>query len=107
MEGIRWLFDNPFNHTHSMLTLLSIVGVLSVGFALFARRMEWMGAAALVAFIGSFGFFLTFTILHRFGPLSLMGLGMMFIAGVMVALPTVGVIRVLMRWLGGKSAKAD
>lgn len=65
-----------------------------------------MGAAAMVTMVGSFSCVL-FTITHRFGPLSLMGLGMLFIMVMMIALPVLGVIPAVLRWLGLKPGHAQ
>jgi hypothetical protein len=107
VDWLRWAFSNPFNDGPGMLTLALIVGGLSLWLGFFVRTMEWMGAAAMAAMVGSFFYFMVFTITHRFGPLSLMGLGMMFLLGMMIALPTVGVIRAVQRWMGLKPGHSE
>lgn len=102
----RW-FDNPFNRTEGTLTLPLLMLVLSVVVGLFLRRMEWLGAAVLAAMIGAGVFFVMYTAFHGFGPLSLMGLGMMFVQGVIVCIPVVGAIRIVMAWIAGKPRRAE
>jgi hypothetical protein len=106
MDLARW-FDNPFNRTDGSLTLPIIAFVLSVAVGLFLRRMEWSGAAVLAAMIGSVSFFVMYSAFHGIGPLSVMGLGMMFVWALVVTIPTVGLIRLLMRWIAGKPKRAE
>jgi len=100
MDWVRWAFGNPFSDGPGMLTLTLILRALSAAFAGFLRKRRGLGVAMFAAMIGSFGFFVIFTLTHRFGPLSLLGLAMMFTLGLIVALPTVGVIRAALGWLG-------
>jgi hypothetical protein len=107
VEWLRWVFESPFQKGLGILTLALIVSVLSLLLGIFVRTMEWVGAAVMAAMVGSFFFFVVFTLTHRFGPLSLMGLGMLFVMGLMIALPIVGAVRLVMRWTHGKPARAD
>lgn len=106
MDWVRWAFGNPFSDRPGMLALTLILRALSAAFAGFLRKRRGLGFAMLAAMIGSFGFFVIFTITHRFGPLSLLGLAMMFTLGLFVALPTVGVIRAALGWLGPNPREA-
>lgn len=107
MDWVRRAFGNPFSDRPGMLTLTLILLALSAAFAGFLRKRRGLGVAMLAAMIGSFGFFVIFTITHRFGPLSLLGLAMMFTLGLFVALPTVGAIRAALGWLGSKPRRPD
>lgn len=107
VEWLRWAFSSPFNDGPGMLTFALIVVGLSLLLGLLVRAMEWTGAAVMAAMVGSFFHFMVFTITHRFGALSLLGLGMLFVLGVMIALPTVGVIRAVQRWMGLKPGHSE
>ncbi len=85
MDWVRWAFGNPFSDGPGMLTLTLILRALSAAFAGFLRKRRGLGVAMFAAMIGSFGFFVIFTLTHRFGPLSLLGLAMMFALGLFVA----------------------
>jgi hypothetical protein len=109
-EAVEWLrvvFESPFQPGPGKLTLTLIVGALSLWLGVFVRAMDWLDAVAMAAMVGSFFHFMVFSITHRFGPLSPMGLGMMFVLGVMIALPIVGAIRLVMRWTSGKPIRAE
>lgn len=96
-----WLF-NPERNT---IIVMLVAFLLSAGLAIFRRKMEWSGAAVLAAFIVSMVFFVLGCIRYGFGPLFLIGWGMLFIPGVAVALPTVAVLRGVLALLDRSRAK--
>jgi hypothetical protein len=90
---LNWLYDDPYSYGRFMIAYLTTVFVLSTGLALFRRKMGGLGAAGLAAAIGTVGFFFLWCAVVGFGPLFAIGVGFLFINGLLVALLTVGAIR--------------
>ncbi len=99
MDWLAWLFARE----RYLIILLAAVFVLSASLALFRHKMEWSGAAVLAAFIVSTVFFVLGCIRYGFGPLFIIGWGLPFIYGLLIALPTVAAIRGVLALMGRKA----
>ncbi|MFT3723554.1 MAG: hypothetical protein QM773_08210 [Hyphomonadaceae bacterium] len=100
MDWLSWLFSDPFDHGHSMLTYLLLVLAACIVVAFWLRRMEWSGAAWLAVLVTTAIFLLIYGVFHAIGPMFLVGFVTLGLCGGVVAGPIVGLIR---HWMARKT----